>query len=70
MAYVSDNPSFTAKSENSVSRKGDINREPPNNITIDIKKRLSWLTYLVESPFLQKRKDKRSSKQTLSFNGK
>ncbi len=38
MAYVSDNPNFTAKNENSVSRKGDINGEPPDNITTDIKK--------------------------------
>src|SRR5687767_2126197 len=38
MAYVSDNPNFTAKSEKSVSRKGNINGEPPDTITTDIKK--------------------------------
>ena len=43
MAYVSDNPNFTAKSENSVSRKGDINGEPPDNITTDIKNHLLML---------------------------
>jgi hypothetical protein len=38
MAYVSDNPNFRSKSEKSVSRKGEINGEPPDNITTDIKK--------------------------------
>jgi hypothetical protein len=51
MAYVSDNPNFTAKSEKSVSRKGDINGEPPDNITTDIKKATKLANLLEEISF-------------------
>ena len=51
MAYVSDNPNFTAKREKSVSRKGDINGEPPDNITTDIKKATKLANLLEEISF-------------------
>ena len=56
MAYVSDDPNLTEKRYNTVYRKGDVTGESADNITTDIKKRLSWLIYLKESHFQQIRK--------------
>src|ERR671910_1543627 len=47
MAYVSDNPNFTEKSENGISRIADIERKLAENFLTDIKK-ASKLANLLE----------------------
>ena len=47
MAYVSNNPNFTKKSENGISRIADIDRKSAENSPTDIKK-ASKLANLLE----------------------
>lgn len=57
MAYVSDNPNFTEKSENGVSRLGDIEGKSAENFPIDIKK-ASKLANLLEGISFPANKEK------------
>ncbi|MGZ8890954.1 MAG: hypothetical protein ACXW0J_06085 [Nitrososphaeraceae archaeon] len=57
MAYVSDNPNFTEKSENGVSRLGDIEGKSAENSPIDIKK-ASKLANLLEGISFPANKEK------------
>jgi len=57
MAYVSDNPNFTEKSENDVSRIEDNDRKPAENSPTDIKK-ASKLANLLEGISFPANKEK------------
>jgi hypothetical protein len=57
MAYVSDNPNFTEKNENDVSRLGDIHGKSAENFPSDIKK-ASKLANLLEGISFPANKEK------------
>jgi hypothetical protein len=57
MAYVSDNPNFTEKNENDVSRLGDIHGKSAENFPIDMKK-ASKLANLLEGISFPANKEK------------
>lgn len=57
MAYVSDNPNFTEKSENDVSRIEDNDRKSAENSPTDIKK-VSKLANLLEGISFPANKEK------------
>lgn len=57
MAYVSDNPNFTEKSENDTSRIEDIDRKSVENSPIDLKK-ASKLANLLEGISFPANKEK------------
>jgi hypothetical protein len=57
MAYVSDNPNFTEKSENGISRIADIERKLAENFPTDIKKE-SKLANLLEGISFPANKEK------------